>query len=720
MMEIKGYKILHELGSGGMATVYLAEQELLQRQIALKVMAPSLAADRIFKERFLVEARIVARLAHPNIIAVYDIGFDHQSGYIAMEYLPGGSLRERLQAGLPPLVALGILRALAQALTAAHAQGFIHRDIKPQNVLFRSDGTPVLTDFGIAKVMNDGTGSDIRLTQTGMTLGTAAYMSPEQAQANPLDGRSDLYSLGVLFYEMLTGCLPYEGTDPLNTALKHLTEPVPTLPHTFQQFQPLLSRLMAKNPGQRFASAAMLVQAIDELVEASEAPDAQATVMAPAERQSLSSNRLAVPLVRAEVVDDARPFWRNPVLWLPVLVLALVAAGYGGWQYRQQLALQQALALTQTQMNAGRLVAPMGDNAWETLHQILARQPNQLEALQQVDQIRNQLIAEVRKLQADPEAALQALERALPYQQQPLSAELNQLRIALQTASLEAQRAREEARRRADLLRDLHTQALQYAKRKQWVSPPGENALALYQRVLALQPDDLKALQGVDEAIRQGAAQISALASQDTAQAGQLLNDALAQRPTEPRFTTLRSQLQALGTKTAPPADKSRIPALLKQAQAQERNGQWLTPTGNNALTSYRDILALEPEHAEAQAGMERIAAGVRRQIKTKLAQGEPGAALILAKQALAIVPEHNRLQRLVRDLQHGDLQADPEPQPQIAQPPVTAQTQDDPPLRLRDRLPPREFGPGHRLPPEARPDPRFPPPRLPPEDQRR
>lgn len=717
-MEVKGYKILHELGSGGMATVYLAEQELLQRQVALKIMAPALAADRVFKERFLVEARIVARLAHPNIIAVYDIGFDQHAGYIAMEYLPGGSLRERLQNGLPPLAVLGILRALAQALSAAHAQGFVHRDIKPQNVLFRSDGSPVLTDFGIAKVLTEGSVGDIRMTQTGMTLGTAAYMSPEQAQANPLDGRSDLYSLGVMFYEMLTGCLPYEGTDALNTALKHLTEPVPLLPQGFQQFQPLLNRMMAKNPNQRFASADALVQAIDDLVEATDAPDAQATIMVPTERQGTSSSRLVVPL-QAELLVAHPPFWRSKALWIPLWVLLLVAAGYGGWQYSQRLALQQALAQVQTQIQAGRLIEPMGDNAWETLHQVLAQQPEHPEALQQVEQIRTALIAEARKLQAEshPEAALQALERALPYQQQPLNAALSQLQTALQTASSEVQRAREETRRRAELLQELHTQAIQYLKLKQWVSPPGENVLALYRRVLALQPDDPKALQGVETAIQNGVAQMNVLATQDLPRAGQMLADALAQLPAEPRFLDMRSRLQAqVATKAAVPADKSQIPTLLKQAQTQERSGQWLTPVGNNALTSYRDILALDPEHAEAKAGMERIAAGVKRQIKGKLAQGEPGAALILVRQALAIVPEHTRLRLLLRELQSGNLQADPEPQPQVTQPQVVPRAEELPP-RWRERLPPREFE--RRPPPEGRHDPRFPPPRLPPEDRR-
>jgi serine/threonine-protein kinase PpkA len=738
-MEIKGYKLLHELGSGGMATVYLAEHELLQRQVALKVMAPALAADRVFKERFLVEARIVARLAHPNIVAVHDIGFNGESGYIAMEHLPGGSLRERIQAGLSSLAALKILRALAQALVAAHAQGFIHRDIKPQNVLFRADGTPVLTDFGIAKVLAESHTGDLRLTQTGTTLGTAAYMSPEQAQANPIDGRSDIYSLGVLCYEMLTGSLPYQGTDPLNTALKHITEPVPILPQHLRSLQPLINRMMAKHPSQRFASAEALISAIDKCVEGSDTEEQHAIMVSAPSRSEASRSRIPLPTqVRGVPTATRGAVLRNPGLWVLLTVLVVAAGGYGGWYYGQVRSLQQALAQAEAQWVAGKLIQPMGDNAWETLRQVLIQKPEQPDALQLTTQIRAALLKPVYALQAQQQwqAALQALDRALPYQVQPLAAELPALRAELQALLLTEQQTLAEAERRAAQLRELLDQALRLGERKQWVSPPGDNALALYRRILALQPADTRAQQGVEQALRSGLAQIEALPQQDGLRAGQMLSDALAQLPTEPRFLALQAKLQASQAQlrrrsAADPAQTktpaAQIPVLLKQAQTLERNGRWLNPAEENALLVYRDILQLDPKHAEALAGTERIAAGVKRQIKTKLTQRDPAAALALIKQALAIYPEHAKLQTLLRELQRGSLEE--APAEVTAQPPVTPQTQqptravERPPLRdgpllreLTRRPPPEDF--------ERRPPPdefeRRPPPRRHPDDNRR
>jgi formylglycine-generating enzyme required for sulfatase activity len=267
-MNIPGYRMERELGHGGMSTVYLAEQESLGRKVALKVMAPALAADRSFGERFLKEGRTVAHLSHPNILAVHDIGSDGHHYYMVMEYVPGGDLKHRIrQGGLPPEQALAILRQTAAALGYAHGKGFVHRDVKPENILFREDGTAVLSDFGIAKAVGSGT----KMTGTGMSIGTPHYMSPEQARGREVDGRSDLYSLGVVLYEMLTGRVPFDAEDTLAIAYSHVNDPVPQLPDGLAGYQPLLDLLLAKNPAHRYAEAAELVEAID-LTLAGKAP----------------------------------------------------------------------------------------------------------------------------------------------------------------------------------------------------------------------------------------------------------------------------------------------------------------------------------------------------------------------------------------------------------------------------------------------------------------
>ncbi|AIZ35703.1 serine/threonine-protein kinase [Pseudomonas parafulva] len=260
-MQIPGFDIDGEIGQGAMASVYLATQRSLQRKVALKVMAASLAADPTFCERFLREGRTLARLAHPNIATIHDIGNVGELYYMAMEYLPAGTLKERIAAGLSAEQGLVYVRQMAQALGYAHAQGLVHRDVKPANILFRADGTAVLSDFGIAKSLDDHT----QFTQAGFAIGTPSYMSPEQARGLEIDGRADLYALGVVLYEILVGKLPYNGVDALSTALAHLTEPLPELPIEHGRYQDILHGLLAKDPTARFADADALLAALDRL-----------------------------------------------------------------------------------------------------------------------------------------------------------------------------------------------------------------------------------------------------------------------------------------------------------------------------------------------------------------------------------------------------------------------------------------------------------------------
>ncbi|MCP2050235.1 UNVERIFIED_ORG: serine/threonine-protein kinase PpkA [Pseudomonas fluorescens] len=265
---IPGYDIEGEIGEGAMASVYLATQRSLERKVALKVMAAALAADPSFCERFLREGKTLARLSHPHTVTIHDIGNVGELYYMAMEYLPNGTLKERIAAGLTPEQGLTLIRQIASALGYAHAQGLVHRDVKPANILFRADGTAVLSDFGIAKSLDDRT----QFTQAGFAVGTPSYMSPEQARGQEIDGRADLYALGVVLYEILVGKLPYNGTDALSTALAHLTEPLPELPVHHGRYQDVLRKLLAKDPAERFPDAAALLRALDQLP--AESPEA--------------------------------------------------------------------------------------------------------------------------------------------------------------------------------------------------------------------------------------------------------------------------------------------------------------------------------------------------------------------------------------------------------------------------------------------------------------
>ena len=241
-MKIPGYKLHREIGKGSMATVFLATQLSFERKVALKLIANSAFGSSELAERFQREAKIVARLSHPHIVPVYDVGRVEKIHYLAMDYLPGGDLNSFIRAGLQPGEAVKILTQLAQALHFFHSKGYIHRDVKPDNILFRGDNSAVLTDFGIARTIENAAD----LTKNGLVFGTPAFMSPEQSQGQSIDGRSDLYSLGVIFYKMLTRQLPFFADDPLALALKHINEPIPKLPAELACYQTIIDQHYAR------------------------------------------------------------------------------------------------------------------------------------------------------------------------------------------------------------------------------------------------------------------------------------------------------------------------------------------------------------------------------------------------------------------------------------------------------------------------------------------
>ena len=259
MIEIPGYTVLRLLGHGGMATVYLAQQQSLRREVALKILSPALAQDEIATERFLREARISAKLHHPHIVAIYDVGLHDGVPYMSIAYEPGGTVAQKTDARGDAKFALRIVRDIAGALDYAHSQGVIHRDVKPENILLRNDGNCVLSDFGIAHAIGAQTG----LTREGTSVGTPHYMSPEQLRGEHVDGRSDLYSLGVVFYQLLTGDLPYQGTDGWAIGMQHISAPIPRLPPALAHLQTFLDVLLAKDPTARLQTGAEVVHWAD-------------------------------------------------------------------------------------------------------------------------------------------------------------------------------------------------------------------------------------------------------------------------------------------------------------------------------------------------------------------------------------------------------------------------------------------------------------------------
>ncbi len=317
---IAGYRLERRIGKGGMASVYAGVQVSLDRPVALKILTNFDADD--YSERFINEGRLLARLSHTHIITIYDVGVAEGLHYIAMEHVEGGDLRAKLDAGVSTGFALDLARKIASGLDYAHRQGIVHRDVKPANIMFRRDGTALLTDFGIAKSLIQEKGA----TATGTILGSPHYMSPEQAQSQAVDGRTDIYSLGILLYEMLVGKRPFEDESDIGVILKHIRDPLPPLPAPLSRYQPLLDRMTAKHPHQRFESAEALLVFLDESGLGA-APGAGNTVSREARTKVLNVHESATLIRRAVAGTSAPAAPKDRLHWAAAAVLVLVMAG---------------------------------------------------------------------------------------------------------------------------------------------------------------------------------------------------------------------------------------------------------------------------------------------------------------------------------------------------------------------------------------------------------
>ncbi|MEA3158995.1 MAG: eukaryotic-like serine/threonine-protein kinase [Gammaproteobacteria bacterium] len=257
---IRGHRCIRQVGSGGMCKIYLAESERAGTLVVLKVFSqvPDVSERFVSFDRFLQEYEIVAGLNHKNIVRIYDLGVADDHAYIAMEHFPAGDLRERMKRPVRPATALRFLEQIASALEAIHSVGVLHRDLKPANVMLRPDGTVSLIDFGLAKANEQ----DVSLTGAREIFGTPYYMSPEQGHAEIIDARSDLYSLGVMFYEMLIGRKPFNGATAMEVIYKHKRAELPEIAPEFASYEGLLRGLLAKSPDNRFQSARALLTAI--------------------------------------------------------------------------------------------------------------------------------------------------------------------------------------------------------------------------------------------------------------------------------------------------------------------------------------------------------------------------------------------------------------------------------------------------------------------------
>lgn len=614
-----------------MATVYLAEQQSVQREVALKVMSPLLASDEQFGERFLREARIIAKLSHPHVVQVHDVGTVGNQHYIAMEYVPGGPVMDRSGTPRPPAFALRVASQIASALDYAGERGIVHRDIKPDNILLRDDGSAVLTDFGIAHASDAS-----RMTRTGTIVGTPHYMSPEQARGQKLDARADLYSLGVVLYELLVGRVPYQAADSLAIGIMHITSPLPRLPAELAAYQPLLDRMLAKDPAQRFQRGSAIVTAIGQL------------------QQDVMEGRPTVALPPVKVVPDAVPAQDEPTLgrieevlhtpsrprraiaasgrrWrgaLAVLVLALLAAGA---LYAFQDSLRQRLP--QTRLNAmlfeaaqaleqGNLSQSDGQGARELYLAVLAQDPDSQTARQGLMEVGRRLLQRARE----------ALAQGDPMPAQALLAQADGL--VLPSADLaELQRQLHALQGHEDTLLELIGRARDAAAAGHLDGEAG-SAIALYRQALAADPGNAVAAAGLREVLSQLLAQAQAALEQDDIELATQRIERVA--AVDPAHLGLPEAHAALAQ--ARQLRASHIETRLQEADALLARGQLRPPQQPNALDIYQAVLAHEPGHSRAREGVRAVAAALLLRAGRQIDDYhfDEAAELIAAAQALA------------------------------------------------------------------------------------
>jgi serine/threonine-protein kinase len=310
------YRVLQRLGSGGMADVWLAEDAHLQRRVALKVLHKRFAQDREFVERFRREAEAAAGLQHPNIVAVFDRGEFEGTYYIAMQYVEGHTLKQLIDVGLSPEQAVPLIRQVLEAARFAHRHGIVHRDLKPQNAIVDAEGKAAVTDFGIARA------GVSEITQTGSVMGTPHYLSPEQAQGFDVTAVSDLYSIGVMLYETLTGRVPFEGESAVAVAMKQVSQtpqrPSSINPRVSPALDAVVMRALEKDPGQRFQSADAFIAALDAAMREPGAPAGGTASFAP-----LPPVVAAAEEVEEEDPEEAARRRRN-LIWLGILAAVLI------------------------------------------------------------------------------------------------------------------------------------------------------------------------------------------------------------------------------------------------------------------------------------------------------------------------------------------------------------------------------------------------------------
>ncbi|MFT6288182.1 MAG: serine/threonine protein kinase [Alcanivorax sp.] len=629
-LQIPGYELYEQLGRGGMATVYRALHLNLDREVAIKVMDRGSSSDDSFSERFIREARISARLVHPHILQIYDVNSHAGHNYIAMEFLGGGDLAGIIRGALTQRVIYNLMKQMTDALDYASSQGYVHRDIKPSNILLRTNNDYVLADFGIAKAADSGT----QMTQTGLMVGTPSYMSPEQARGVEVDGRSDLYGMAVLGYEMLTKELPFDADSAVSIAVKHLTADIPTLPETLAPYQAWLDKALAKDANDRFQTGGEMFAGFSEVRGEFSDDDVLTPAKVRSERSSDDEDATSVEIGAASMGSS----WGDPT---QVSQSSRPSRPYKLSETssrRERLVTGQYQAAKKTKSSGGGTFAKLfltlllvsgggygGYVYWQT---------TQDETTKGVETVSAQLSRAFTAMnENDLNNASQAFERVLEVQPTNAAA----LKGMADIGGLQKIERREKAdkiviRAQAEINK-LATDASR-----------SDAALTLLQEALQVDAGNKKAEKGLSTlADYHMAGARRAIDAGDFALAASTLVNALEVMPARSDIKQLSANLAA---QEADWLASQNVKELFSAANASIASGEFISATQHLTV-----VLKIQPDSADAQGAMEAVVQGLLSRAQTAIGKGNFSAASVDLDKAIEIAPSREDLGELQSQL---------------------------------------------------------------------
>ena len=637
---IPGYHMLRVLGKGGMAEVYLAHQDSVDREVALKLMSRHLLSDPRFAERFLREARIAAKLQHRHVVSIFDVGVSGEQPYIAMEYLSGGPVMPADDQPLDSEQALRVVFEMALALDYAHSKGYIHRDVKPDNILLRDDGSCVLSDFGIARTVDSAT----MMTNAGSIVGTPYYMSPEQLRGKEVDGRADLYSLGVVFYQMLTGKVPYTASDSLAIGIMHMTAPMPRLPRIHAHLQPLLDRMLAKEAADRVQTGRELATLVRE-AQLDERASSQHSIKT--EQQSVvpvaalpSTRKIPVVSARIEPQFDSEPSFNS------------APTGEQGFNVTVQRASPQPSARERIEPTA-RIEPSIPAN----VRSAAAVGGGRVEPT--LGKPKPELRAEPAFGQMDPAMDQAAWRKPAPQRAQsrgvwPWIAGVIILAGAtgayFKRDEIGAMIAGKQASGNAAELAALMTQAQSAEAAGRWFDDTKFDAISLYERAVETAPENTEAQAGLERSISTLLTQAQDSLGSDPERAAALLERLAREHGEDARVATVRARLgqPRSSIPTRPPdVPKVSLEQQLQLALSAERAREWLGARG--ALARYVAVLKIDPNNAQALSGIAASEAAAAELLKGVIASKDAAGIERIQREWESAQPESLTRQVLMR-----------------------------------------------------------------------